>query len=379
MNKLRSLLDDFNRYEQRGYEKDFIIEGEKHMEKTQIIENIKMDINNYFNELEGEEKFSGVTLVSFEDEKVINKGYGMANYELNIPNAPEMKYRVGSVTKQFTAVIIMKLYEKGLLNLEDTLDKYISDYPNGDKVTIHHLLTHTSGIFNSTRIEGFSKNMRNHHSVEELIEEFKYLPYDFQPGEKFSYSNSGYILLGYIIEKVSKKTYEECLQEDIFNKYSMNGSGYDNHKKIINNRVSGYSFDEEQNQLINCDFIDMSVPYAAGALYSTLDDLYTWNKKLIEGEVLSKDSLDKMLSNHVYTGNDYYGYGLFLDDVKLGGKTRKKVWHTGGIPGFLSCSKVFPKENIQIIMITNITSECFSSAVDSIEKIVFDELHRNNL
>ena len=344
------------------------------MINRQMIDKIRINIDNYFNELLGNEKFSGVLLVSIKGEKIVSKGYGMANYELDIPNKSKTKVRIGSVTKQFTSVIILQLCEQGLINLNDTLDKYIPDYPNGDKVTIHHLLTHTSGIFNSTEVKDFSKDMRNEHSVVDLISEFKQLPYDFEPGTKFSYSNSGYILLGYIIEKVSKKSYKEYLNHNIFKKFSMNDSGYDDYKKIIKDRASGYSLVGEEKSLANCDFVDMSVPYAAGALYSTVEDLYIWNNKLIKGEVLSEDSLNQMFSKHVKTQECYYGYGVFLDDVELGGKVRKKIWHTGGIDGFLSCSKVFPDEDIQIIMITNIDSECFSPKFSKVESIVFEDM-----
>ncbi|MCM1989014.1 serine hydrolase domain-containing protein [Oceanirhabdus seepicola] len=344
------------------------------MVNRQMMDKVRINIDNYFNKLEGNERFSGVILVSINGEKVVCKGYGMANYELEIPNKSNARVRIGSVTKQFTAAIILQLCEKGLLNLDDTLDKYIPDYPDGNKVTIHHLLTHTSGIFNSTRIEGFLQSMRNKHSVEELINEFKHLPYDFEPGTKYSYSNSGYILLGYIIEKVSKMTYEEYLHKNIFDKSSMNDSGYDDFKKIIKGRASGYALAGEEKTLANCDFIDMSVPYAAGALYSTVEDLYNWNNKLIKGEILSENSLNQMLSKHVKTEECYYGYGLFLDDIELGGKVRKKVWHTGGIPGFLSCSKVFPDDDIQIIMITNIASEFFAPKVSDVEAIVFEHI-----
>jgi len=344
------------------------------MKNIQISDKIRVNIDNYFNELLGNERFSGVVLVSIKGEKVVSKGYGMANYELEIPNKSKTKLRIGSVTKQFTAVIILQLCENGLINLDDTLDKYIPDYPYGNKVTIHHLLTHTSGIFNSTMIKDFSKNMVNKHSVDDLINEFKHLPYDFEPGTKFSYSNSGYILLGYIIEMVSKESYEEYLNQNIFKKFSMSDSGYDDYKKIIKDRASGYALVGEEKSLANCDFIDMSVPYAAGGLYSTVEDLYIWNNKLIKGEILNEYLLKQMFTKHVKTEECYYGYGVFLDDVELGGKVRKKIWHTGGIDGFLSCSKFFPDEDIQIIMITNIPNEHFAPKISKIESIVFEAM-----
>jgi CubicO group peptidase (beta-lactamase class C family) len=348
--------------------------GNKIMIDEQMVDKIRVNIDNYFGKLVENEKFSGSILVSIKGERIISKGYGMANYELSVPNTPETKFRIGSVTKQFTAVAIMQLYEKGLLNLDDTLDKYITDYPKGDKVTIHHLLTHTSGIFDYTRIEGYLKNiMRNNYGVEELIEEFKNLPYDFEPGTKYSYSNSGFVLLGYIIEKVSKKSYKQYLEENIFNELAMDDSGYYDHIQLVKNRASGY---KRKNKILsNCDFIDMSVPYAAGTLYSTGEDLYIWNKKLFEGKVISEDSLKQMISKHVNAGEEgYYGYGIFTNDVELGRKLRKKVYHRGIIPGFLSSNNIFPTEDVQIIMITNIFNKHFADKVSKVESIVFENI-----
>jgi len=336
---------------------------------------IREEIDNYLNKFTGEEKFNGAIFVSLEGERVISKGYGMANFELEVPNTAEIKFRIGSVTKQFTAAAIMQLCEKGLLSPEDTLDKYISDYPNGDKVTIHHLLTHTSGIFNYTNIDGFDKNiMRNNHSILELIEEFKNLPYDFEPGAKYSYSNSGYALLGYIIEKVSRMSYEQYLKENIFNKLSMVNSGYDDHFKIINNRASGYSFEGEEKILSNCDFIDMSVPHAAGAMYSTVEDLHIWNNGFLKGKVVSEKSLKQMFSKHANTEDGCYGYGVFVNEVELGGRVRKKIFHGGGIPGFRSTNRIFPIEDVQIIMITNVLGEAFTEKAPNVERIVFENL-----
>jgi CubicO group peptidase (beta-lactamase class C family) len=355
---------------------ELIKEVNKNMINKQKLDKIRANINNYFSELEGNEKFSGAILVSINGEKVINQGYGMLNYELDVPNTPKTKFRIGSVTKQFTAVAIMQLYENGLLNLYDTLDKYISDYPKGNKVTIHHLLTHTSGIFNHTSIEGFDKNiMRNNHSVEDLIEEFKNLPFDFEPGTKYSYSNSGFILLGYLIEKISKKSYKQYLQENIFNKLLMNDTGYDDHIQLIKNRASGYSLEGEEKILSNCDFVDMHVPYAAGALYSTVEDLHIWNKGLFQGKVISEESFNKMISKHANAGEKgYYGYGIFIRDVELGGQVRKKVYHGGGIDGFLSANNIFINEDVQIIMITNILNEYFGVRVAKVESIVFEDM-----
>lgn len=346
------------------------------MINKQTLNKIRMNVDKYLSEIVGNERFSGAVLISMGDDKIINKGLGMANYELDVPNTPKTIFRIGSVTKQFTAVAIMQLFEKRLINLDDTLDKYITDYPKGDKITIHHLLTHTSGIFNHARIEGFHKRiMKTNHSVEDLIGEFRNLPYNFEPGTKYSYSNSGFMLLGYIIEKVYGLSYEQYLKDNIFKVLSMNNTGVDNHIQLIKNRASGYSLDVERKTFSNCDFIDMSVCYAAGNLYSTSEDLFAWNKALFEGKLISKESLRQMISKHANAGQDgFYGYGTLINDEKIGGKIRKKVYHSGGIPGFFSANNVFPDEDIQIIAISNIRNEYFYNEVTKIESIVFENL-----
>ncbi|HCQ91707.1 MAG TPA: penicillin-binding protein [Clostridium sp.] len=346
------------------------------MINKKVLDKISININNYLNDLVEKEKFSGAILVSIKGEKIISKGYGMANYELDVLNTSKTKFRIGSVTKQFTAVAIMQLFEKEKLSLDDTLDKYIPDYPKGDKVTIHHLLTHTSGIFNYTSIEGSIENtMRKKHSLEMLINEFKYVPYDFEPEAKYSYSNSGYALLGYIIEKVSNKSYEEYLQENIFNKLLMADTGYDDYYKIIKKRANGYELKGEEKGMVNCEFIDMSIPHAAGALYSTVEDLYIWNKALIGGKIISEELLKKITEKYIKVKeNDYYGYGVHLISEELGGKVRERVDHSGIIPGFLASNEVFPEEDVQIIMITNVPSEHFFKRVSKIRTIIFEEI-----
>lgn len=348
------------------------------MANNQTFDKIKTNIDNYFSELEENKKFSGAILVSIKGEKVISKGYGMANYELNVPNTAKTKFRIGSITKQFTAAAILQLFEKGLLSLDDTLDKYIPDYPKGDKVTIHHLLTHSSGIFNYTDIEGYRTNiMKIRHSVEGLIEEFKDMAYNFEPGTKASYSNSGYALLGYIIEKLSNMSYQQYVQKNIFDKIFMNDSCFDEYNRLIMNRASGYILQGDVPNISNCDFIDMSLVSAAGGIYSTVEDLCIWTKALFKGEVISKESLNKMTTKHVYFDDDesYYGYGLLINDEEINGKMMKLIYHDGSISGFLSVNTIFPTEDINIVMLTNINDlDNFGGAVSNIESIIFENI-----
>lgn len=330
---------------------------------------IRKEVDNYLNNLSENLQFSGSVLISIKGDLIINKGYGMANFELDVPNTAETKLRLASLTKQFTAAAILQLVERNLLSLEDTLDKFISDYPDGDKVTIHHLLNHSSGIFNHTNDENFHKFMRNRATIEELIDTFKNKPFDFNPGEKYSYSNSGYILLGYIIEKISGKTYEEFIQENIFDKIPMNNSGYDNHEKIIKNRAHGYV--SVNGSFRNGDFIDMSIPYAAGALYSTVEDMHKWNNALFDEKVINRSSLDLMLKEHIKVeDNKYYGYGIGVSYIDHENNSIKQIRHLGGIPGFCTMNSFYPEYDIQIIILCNLITEKFQEIIDKVSSIV---------
>lgn len=315
--------------------------------------------------------FSGSILVSIDSNILINNGYGMANYELNVPNSAETKFCIGSITKQFTSILVLQLVEKGLLSLDETLDRFISDYPYGNKVTIHHLLTHSSGIYNYTEDEDLDMYMRNHVSPRDLIEKFKNKPFDFEPGLKYSYSNSGYILLGYIIEKLTNKTYEECVKENIFNKLSMMNSGYNDHIKLVKSRASGY--DVIDGEIQNCDFIDSSIPYAAGSLYSTIGDLHKWNSALFNGTLISKDFSKKMLDKQIKIAEDwYYGYGIMVWQRKYGDRIRIGISHDGGQPGFVSSNNIFPEDNVEVIILSNLTNSCKDEISLKLREIIFD-------
>ena len=248
-------------------------------------------------------KFNGSVLVAEKGKVIYKKGFGLADMEWNIPNQPDTKHRLGSITKQFTAMVIMQLVEQGKLKLDVPISAYLPDYPkkNGDVITIHHLLTHSSGTPNMTSFPGFIKNIsRNSYSPVQLVNLFADSTLQFEPGKKFAYSNSGYILLGYIIEKVTGKSYEQVLQENIFTPLKMNNTGYDHHRSVLKNRASGY--EKNGRHYVNANFIDMSVPYAAGALYSTVEDLYLWDQALYGNQLLRKENMDLLFTKHIPSG-----------------------------------------------------------------------------
>jgi len=302
-------------------------------------------VDEYINPHIQMEKFSGSILIAQKGEILLSKGYGMANYEHSVPNTPHTKFRMGSLTKQFTAMAIMQLQEKGLLNVEDPIIKYFPDYPEvGKIITIHHLLTHTSGIPSFTGFPDFQKTSMMPSSLEETIARFKDKALEFAPGEKYNYSNSGYILLGAIIEKVSGQSYEMFLKENIFQPLKMMNTGYDHHSTILKDRAAGYCLSNEG--LINAVYTDMSIAHAAGSLYTTAEDLYLWDRALYTEKLVKKSSLEKIFTPFV----GKYGYGWRIGDSF----NRKVVAHSGGINGFTTRIARYLDDEVCVIVLINI-------------------------
>ena len=296
-------------------------------------------------------------LIAKKGQIVYHKAFGMANLELGIALKPEHVFRIGSVTKQFTGAAIMQLVEQGKLSLQDDLTKFIPDYPTqGKKITVEHLLTHTSGIKSYTgMIEWTDEVRRKDFTVSALIDYFKNQPMDFEPGAKYEYNNSGYILLGFIIEKVSGKTYAEYVNEHFFKPLGMSNSYYGDLAPVIKNRVAGYSQADVAGTYTNAPYLSMTQPYAAGSLLSTVEDLYTWTKALHSGKVIKPESLKKMTTPYILPdgSNTHYGYGLQMGNL-LGSPT---VEHSGGINGFLSDLVYVPGEDVCVAILTNCDCE----------------------
>lgn len=277
-------------------------------------------------------QFNGTVLVAENGKVIYKKGFGMANMEWGIPNAPDTKFRIGSVTKQFTAALILQLVEEGKVKLDGKLTDYLTDYrkDTGDKVTIHQLLNHTSGIPTYTNRNFIENESRNPSSVTDFVKKIEKGDLEFEPGSKFAYNNSGYFLLGAIIEKVTGKSYAENLQTRIFDKVGMTNTGYDLHGTVLNKRASGY--EKNPGGYTNAAYIDMGLPYAAGSMYSTVEDLYKWDQSLYEDKVLSAASKKLMFT----PGLGNYGYGFDIRERPIG-KTDQKlkiISHGGGINGF---------------------------------------------
>jgi CubicO group peptidase (beta-lactamase class C family) len=308
--------------------------------------------------------FNGSALVTDHGQLVLKKGYGLANMEWRIPNTPDTKFRLGSITKQFTATLVMQLVEQGKIDLNAPVTRYLPDYPRrtGDKVTIHHLLNHTSGIVGYTETPSFGATARNAYAPGKFIDEsFSRLDLLFEPGTKFSYSNSGYFLLGAILEKVAGRPYETLLRERIFAPLGMNDSGYDSTQPLLSKRAAGYDrrFD---GAYANTTYIDMTQPYSAGSLYSTVEDLYRWDQALYTERVLKDTSKERMFT----PGLSNYGYGWTIT-TKDGATT---IEHGGGINGFNTLITRNPGSKRLIVLLNNTGSAPLNQMADGIRAIL---------
>jgi CubicO group peptidase (beta-lactamase class C family) len=289
--------------------------------------------------------FMGTVLVARDGTAVLDKAYGMANLELDVANTPDTKFRLGSITKQFTAASILLLEERGKLKLDDRVKTYLPEAPmSWDRITIFNLLTHTSGIPNFTAFSDYNTIKVSSRSAAAAVAAMRDRPLDFGPGEQMSYSNSGYIVLGAIIEKVSGQSYEKFVSDNIFTPLGMTDSGYDSNTAIIKRRASGYV--KTPAGYVNAGYIHMSIPHGAGALYSTTHDLLKWEQGLFGGKVVSRASLDRMTTPFK---NDY-AFGLI--SVTVNG--RRMIWHNGGIDGFNSYMAYFPDTRTVVAVLSNV-------------------------
>ncbi|WP_166924732.1 serine hydrolase [Flavobacterium poyangense] len=319
-------------------------------------------------------QFNGSVLIAEHGKVLFKKGYGQANMEWNIPNEPDTKFRLGSISKQFTAFLIVKLAQDGKIKLDAPITTYLPDYPKatGDKVTIHHLLTHTSGIPNYTSVPRFlQEKSREPYTPQEFIKTFENLPLEFTPGERFRYSNSGYFLLGYIIEKITGKTYEQYLQETILTPLKMANTGYDHNETILKKRAAGY--EKRGTKLINSPYLDMSIPYAAGSLYSTVEDLYLWDQSLYTNKLLSAASMELLYKPYINAGGESYGYGWFIDEASNGDKAKLKVIeHGGGINGFNTVISRVPADKNLVVLLNNTGGTVLGEMNTAIRAILYN-------
>ena len=315
-------------------------------EKAQQMADFIQEFHNY-------KQFNGNVLVAKEGKILFEKSYGYANFEWDIRHSKNSKFRIGSITKQFTAMLILQLAQQGKLKLDEPLATYLPDYrqDSAKKITIRQILNHTSGLGNYTQTKDFGeKYSRNPYSVDQFIRLLCSDDLLFEPGTQFRYSNSGYFILGAVIEKITGKRYQDVLQENILTPLKMANTGYDSHSKIIKYRASGYA-----NNLAgysNTDYLDMSIPYAAGAMYSTARDLLKWDQALYSNQLLTAEYKKQMYQ--VSNQRDYaLGWEVKKLDKDQYGKALTQIQHGGGINGFNAFISRVIEDKLLIVILNN--------------------------
>ena len=343
---------------------------------------------NFFTE---RESFTGVVLVARNGEVLLSQGYGLADRDKNLPNTPQTKYRLGSITKQFTAMAILMLQAQNKLKVQDPVCRYIPECPAmWQDITIHHLLTHTSGIPDFTDFPDYETTQATPSSPLQTIARFKNWPLDFKPGEKWSYSNSGYIVLGYIIEQASGQSYETFLQQNIFGPVQMKNTGYDHNDGSLATGYTGF-YDHWEKAA----YTDMTIPYAAAGLYSTIEDLYRWDQVLYREQLISQDLLNLMFTAQARTpiSSLGYGYGWFVGKMNnhqvvshgdgilnSAAESRSYTSNSGNGPkgnndieGFATEIRRYTDDRVTIIILSNRDTTNVGTVSDQIAQAVLGE------
>jgi CubicO group peptidase (beta-lactamase class C family) len=321
---------------------------------TSVPQEAIIRIDKYMNELAEEQAFSGSVLIAQGDNILLNAGYGLANIENNEPNIPQTRYHIGSVTKQFTAMAVLILHAQEKTDVNQPVCSHIPDCPDNWKaITIHQLLTHTSGITDSSQIYVEKNKPDIEYELEEIVSWFKYEPLEFEPGEKFSYSSTGYLLLGYLIEEVSGEPYELFLDQQIFEPLGMANTGYASDDAGI---AVGYSYNG-----FEAEYVNPSLAYSAGGMYSTVEDLYQWDRSFYTAELIPSELIDAIFTPYISTSyfpaappyeQVSYGYGWFAGE-RMG---HRVAGHGGSYNGFRALIEHYPDDEITIIVLSNLES-----------------------
>jgi len=310
----------------------------------------------------------GVFMVAKGGKPIYRKAFGKVNLELGVNMTPENVFQLGSMTKQFTAIAILKLAEEKRLNLHDSISKYVPDYPLGNKITIHHLLTHTSGIKDFTKMKSLQDVAQKDFSPKQMVDFFKNEPVDFSPGEKFEYNNSGYVVLGYIIELISGTTYENYINKNIFERVGMSHSRYASDIAIVKGRAYGYQ--KKESTYVNKSKISFTIPFSSGSIMSTADDMLKWQNALNGNRIVAVKTIDKAFTKYqLNSGETFsYGYGWHLKEIN-GTPTRE---HGGSIFGFKTMGVYIPSKDIYVIGLTNCDCNSPTQITRDIAKLMLE-------
>jgi CubicO group peptidase (beta-lactamase class C family) len=303
-------------------------------------EHINSQLDQLINKRIKDELFNGSILITKKNKTLYKKSFGYSNIDKAYNINDHSVFKIGSITKQFTAALILKLIEQGRLEIKDDISKYVTEVDYKNKITVEQLLNHTSGIPNYYFFEDYIAFKAEELSTKDMLEKIVIKPLDFAPGTNYKYSNSGYYLLGIIIEKVTGMSYNNAIKALITEPLKLNSTSVsDKHALLVNGYKRFY------NKLIPSDAINIMVPYSAGAMISNLEDLLKWHNALFNG-FLSKKSLKSMIKPQ----KENYGYGLWINNTDYG----KKIWHTGGIDGFRCIMSYYPEKDIHLIILTNV-------------------------
>lgn len=336
-------------------------------------------IDTYLNTLYQSGEFSGSVAIACDKADIITRSYGLANREHEVLNTPQTRFRIGSLTKQFTAVCILQLQEKGLLNVQSPIAHLIASYPQGEKITVHHLLSHTSGIpeyLDPGAFPDFLEWMQLPTTLGHLVDRFKDLPLEFVPGEKFRYGNSGYALLAQIIESLTQQPYADYLQVNVLDPLALRNTGHEIPLAVITHLAQGY-VPIQGDVYLQASPFDLSIAQGAGGLYSTVTDLVKWNQWLYgkdaDRRVLSETARAMMLMpvaqmDIAETPDAFYCYGVALDTYL----ERSRIHHLGGLSGFASALAYYPKEKLTIAVLSNFEAATVQSIGEELAMIMFE-------
>ncbi|GAA3131163.1 hypothetical protein GCM10010466_22250 [Planomonospora alba] len=304
-------------------------------------------------------RFSGSVLVARGDRVLLSKGYGLADHEHGVPNTPRTAFRIGSQTKTFTAIAILRLQECGLLDVARPLEEVLPGHPGGDRITLHHLLTNTSGIPDYITTEDFTRTMGLSRTVDELIATFRDRPPLFAPGERMSYSNSGWVLLGAVIERLTGQTYGDHVRSEILAPLGMERSGLAASGDVVPGHADGYMLDG--GRAVRTPYLDNSNQYAAGALHSTTEDMLRWVRGLRAGKVLGPRSLELLVTPQV----DGYAYGC----MAAGGRLES----SGGTIGYVSLTTHYPADDLTVVVLANAENAAYTEIETALAAIARGE------
>ncbi|NKB66458.1 MAG: serine hydrolase [Candidatus Latescibacteria bacterium] len=321
-------------------------------------------------------QFNGSALVAHSGEVICKNGYGLANMEWDLPAQPDTRFRLGSITKQFTAALILQLVAQNRLKLDGKLGEYLPDYrpDTGAQITLHRLLTHTSGIPSYTGLPGFFEEVsRNPYTVDDFVAQYCSGDLEFSPGDQYQYNNSGYFLLGAIIEKITGQTYAENLQQNLLDPLAMDATGYDRHDALIEKRAAGYV--ATYHGYHNAHYLDMSLPYAAGALYSTVEDLYRWDRALYTEQVLTAPYRDLLFKPQVEIPGGHYAYGWVIRQIELPNSPQpvQMIEHGGGINGFCTLITRLVEDSHLIVLFDNTSGHHLPAINQDLIHILYDQ------